>query len=129
VKTDSTYHLSIQQRSRTSIRINVPIDADGIERVVLNGTTFGLQSVQSGFSKKRVVLSRRQREEIGEKIDDRFRAIQREQPKVRSYQIYSKISQESVSLLGFNFGPREVEGRHSRYLALLQKRRRQNEAW
>jgi len=124
VNTDTTYNLSIQRRSCTSLRINLPEDTTGVERVMLNGVPFMLKTGDSKSSNKRVILSAWKREEVGEKIDKKFRAIQKEEPNLRSYHIYSKISDESKVLLGLALSPRQVEGKHRTYVQFLEKRKR-----
>ncbi len=76
--------------------------------------------------RKRTILKSREREEIGEKIDFRFRSIHREQPKLPCFLIYDKISEESEKLLGHQLGPRQIDGRHHRYQKFLEKRHRKN---
>ena len=127
--TNCTYNLSIQRRSHTSLRIKLPVDTEGIEQVVLNGVPFKLKAGASRSSASRIILSRRRREEIGEKIDNRFRALQKEEPNLRSYQIYSKISDESKVLLGLELSPRQVEGKHRTYTLNLEKHKRKNAPW
>jgi hypothetical protein len=129
VNTDSTYNLSIQRRSRTSLRINLPVDTEGIEHVMLNGVLFKLKAGGSKSETDRVILSRRRREELGEIIDKQFRVIHGYQPDLRNYQIYSKISDESKILLGLELGPRQIEGKHRTYIQFLEKQRRKNAPW
>ena len=89
---------------------------------MLNGVAFKLKVDDSeSITKRRVILSALKREEMGEKIDNKFRAIQKEEPNLRSYQIYSKISDESKVLLGLELSPRQVEGKHRTYVQVSRK--------
>jgi hypothetical protein len=129
LNTNPTYSLSIQRRSRTSLRIKLPIDTEGIEQIVLNGIAFKLNSNISKSSNKRVILSARKREEIGEKIDTRFCALQKEQPELNNYEIYSIISNKSEAFFGIHLDPRQVEGKHRTYTQFIARRIRKNAPW
>jgi hypothetical protein len=130
MNTGSTYNISINRHSRTTFRINLPLNTEGIEQIVLNGVAFKLKVDDSeSIARRRVILSAWKREEIGEKIDNRFRSLQKEEPNLRSYQIYSKISDESKVLLGFELSPRQVEGKHRTYVQFLEKQKRKNAPW
>ena len=100
-----------------------------IEQIILNGIAFRLRSGDSKSSNRRVILSAWKRNEIGEKIDSRYRAIQKEDSKLEQYKIYSKISDESKALLGIHLGPRQVEGKHRTYMSMLERQKRKNAAW
>ena len=123
MNTQITYNQSIQRRSRGSIRIILPIDAAEIERVVLNGITFGLRSANSGSAEKRVILSANKRIELWERIDERFREIRRIEPGLQKYQVYRRISEKSLEWFGIFLGPRQVEGKHASYEKFLRSRR------
>jgi hypothetical protein len=126
VNTDIVHTLSIQRRSLSSVKVNWSVDTNGVDEVELNGKTYVLGTVAKAPGLKRTILTRREREVIGEAIDLRFRSIQREQPKLASYLIYAMISEESEEMLGQKIGPRKIEGRHHRYQAFMEKRSKKN---
>lgn len=96
---------------------------------MLNGIAFKLNSNISKSSNKRVILSARKREEIGEKIDTRFCALQKEQPELNNYEIYSIISNKSEAFFGIHLDPRQVEGKHRTYTQFIARRIRKNAPW
>jgi hypothetical protein len=88
--------------------------------------SFSTSSTEKGPRFKRTILSQREREEVGEAIDLRFRLIKQEMPGLSNIQIYAIMAEESETKLGRKYGAREIEGRHSRYRAFMEKRKRKN---
>jgi hypothetical protein len=90
----------------------------------LNGIVFKTKLVNLKTANKRIILSRRKREEIVEIIDERFRSLQKDRPELKYCEIYSIISDESDSLFGIHLGARQVEGKHRTFLLFLENRRK-----
>ena len=77
---------------------------------------------------KQIALSAYDREVLGGNIDERFIRMKKETPDMSGKEIFQLLSENSSEWLGYELGPRQIEGRHYTYINNLRKHIRKNSA-